>query len=404
MSTNPKLRPIRTQPVIQYGQRALALQDPLQLSNQVVILPYHLAPLLSLCDGTRDIDMLRASLAVRGGVYLTPHEVEQIIRRLDEALLLDNERSARACQQALNEYHAAPYRRPALAGLSYPDNPNVLRQYFDQLVRRAAQETAVTSEVRAVISPHIDYHRGGPVYAQTWAQVAPALPEIDLAVIFGTDHNGSPGRITLTRQRYASPFGALPTDLAVVDALAEAIGPEAAFAEELHHRNEHSVELAVNWLHYFLGDRQVPVVPILCGSIDHYIQRGGDPETDPVLTATVDTLREVTADRRVLWVAAADLAHVGPAFGDPQPLDLVMRARLQAADEAILQAIEAGDPQAFYHAIRAEGDQWRVCGLTPIYLTLRMVTPAQGRIIAYERCPADVENGSVVTIAGALLT
>lgn len=401
---NPKLRPIRAQPVIHYGQRAIALQDPLQISTQVVILPQRLAPLLALCDGTRDLDMLRASLAVRGGVYLTPHEVEQIIRQLDDALLLDNERFAEAQQRILEEYRSAPCRRPALAGLSYPANPGMLRHYFQQLVERVPQNPPGDSAVRAVISPHIDYHRGGPVYAQVWAQAAPSIRKAELAVIFGTDHNGSLGQITLTRQHYATPFGTLPTDRGVVEALADALGAEAAFMEELHHRNEHSIELAVNWLHYFLDDREIPIVPILCGSLEHHVQNGTDPGADATMTTLIETLREVTSGRRVLWVAAADLAHVGPAFGDPMPLDLVTRAQLQAADERLLKAIKAGDPQGFFQSVQAERDRWRVCGLAPIYLTLQMVAPASGRIVAYERCPADAENGSVVTIAGALLS
>ncbi len=400
----PKLRPVRTQLTIHYGKPALALQDPLQLSNQIVIIPQHLVPVLSLCDGTRDLDMLRASLAIRSGILLSASEIAQLIQRLDEALLLDNERFAQAKQRALAEFRAAPYRPPVLAGISYPADPNALRQYFDQWIARVSPDGAPSADVRAVISPHIDYQRGGSVYAQTWAQASAAIAAAELAVILGTDHNGSLGQITLTRQGYASPFGTLPTDLAVVEAVAEAIGPERAFAEELHHRTEHSVELALNWLHYMLGDRVIPVVPILCGSLDHYVQQGDDPATDPVITAALRALQTATTGRRVLWVAAADLSHVGPAFGDARPLDLAMRARLRAADERLLQAIEMGNPLAFFRCVQAEQDRWRVCGLTPIYLTLRMVAPAVGKVVAYQHCPADAENGSVVTIAGALLS
>jgi AmmeMemoRadiSam system protein B len=382
----------------------LALQDPLQLSNQIVIIPQHLVPILPLCDGTRDLDMLRASLAIRSGILLSTSEIAQIVQRLDEALLLDNERFAQAKQRALAEYRAAPYRPPALAGISYPADPNTLRQYFEQWLARVSPDGTTSADVRAVISPHIDYQRGGSVYAQTWTRASAAVAEADLAVIFGTDHNGSLGQITLTRQRYASPFGALPTDLEVVEAVVEAIGPDRAFAEELHHRTEHSVELAFIWLHYVLGDRTIPVVPILCGSLDHYVQQGGDPATDPVIAAALQALQMATAGRRVLWIAAADLAHMGPAFGDPRPLDLVTRAHLRTADERLLRAIEMGNPLAFFRCVQAEQDRWRICGLAPIYLTLRMVTPATGKIVAYQHCPADAENGSVVTIAGALLS
>ncbi len=399
----PKLRPVHIQPVIHAGEPAVILQDPLQLSGRAVIIPYRLTPLLPLCDGTRDVNMLCISLALRNNVHLSIHEMTQIVQRLDEAFLLDNERSAQAREMALAEYRAAPYRRPALAGLSYPADKDALRQYFDQLVAHVTCDGPASPDVRAVISPHIDYQRGGPVYARTWIQAAAAVAKADLAVVFGTDHNGSSGQITLTRQPYASLFGVSPIDSQVVDALVTAIGPEAAFAEELHHRHEHSIELVVTWLHYFLGDRCLPIVPILCGSLDHHIQNGSDPMTNPVIAAVVQALRTATAGRRVLWIAAADLAHVGPAFGDPAPLDLWTRVRLRAADERLLRTIEAGDPTAFFWSVQGERDRWRVCGTAPIYLTLQMVAPATGQIIAYEHCPADTKNGSMVTIAGVLL-
>ncbi|MCD6289085.1 MAG: AmmeMemoRadiSam system protein B [Anaerolineae bacterium] len=169
------------------------LQDPLQISQRVIVLPYRLAPFLSLCDGTRDLDGLRASLAVRGGLYLTTSELEHLVQQLDEALMLDNERFALAREQALAEYRAAPHRRPALANASYPADAEALRAYFDQLMSQVSQDGPADPRIRAVISPHIDYQRGGPVYARTWAQAAAAAAQADLAVIFGTDHSGGGG-------------------------------------------------------------------------------------------------------------------------------------------------------------------------------------------------------------------
>jgi AmmeMemoRadiSam system protein B len=399
----PKLRSVHAQPTVYRDQPALQLQDPLSVSDQTVIVPENLVPILYFCDGTNDLDMLRASLAKHSGLLLTPQQVAQVIQTLDDALLLDNERFAQAQQKALDDYYAAPYRQPALAGHSYPASATALHAYFDKLIAETTVNGTPVDQVRGVVSPHIDYRRGGPVYAQTWACAADAIAQAELAVVFGTDHNGGPGRITLTRQPYASPFGACPIDMAVVDAVVDAIGAEAAFAEELHHRQEHSIELAVTWLHYGLGQRQIPIVPILCGSFGAHVHRGSDPAADPVITATLHALRAATAGRRVLWVAAADLAHMGPAFGDPEPLDLPTRAHLQAADERLLQTIIDGDADAFFRCIQDEKDRWRVCGVAPIYLTLQMVQPARGQIVAYDHCPADAQNGSVVTIAGAVL-
>ena len=61
---------------------------------------------------------------------------------------------------------------------------------------------------------------------------------------------------------YLFPYGVLPTNTATVDAIAKAIGEERAFAEELHHRTEHSVELAAVWLHHMRDGKPCQLVPI----------------------------------------------------------------------------------------------------------------------------------------------
>ena len=41
--------------------------------------------------------------------------------------------------------------------------------------------------------------------------------------------------LTLTQQDYVTPLGALPTDRDIVNGLADVLGPQRAFAEEIHH-------------------------------------------------------------------------------------------------------------------------------------------------------------------------
>jgi len=257
--------------------------------------------------------------------------------------------------------------------------------------------------VRGVISPHIDYQRGGLVYAEVWRAAAPAANEADLVIMFGTDHQGSNGTVTLTRQSYATPWGVLPTDQALVDKLAEALGEKTAFAEELHHAHEHSIELAAVWLHFTRGGRPVALLPILCGGFGGFVAGERDPATYEPFDAVLRVLRATTACRRVLVVAAADLAHVGPAFGDPYGLDFVARAQLRNADERLLSAVYSGDATSFFDRLKGEGDRRRVCGLPPIYLVLRLLENACGQPAGYAVCPADPQGLSFVTIAGAIL-
>ena len=105
----------------------------------------------------------------------------------------------------------------------------------------------------------------------------------------------------------------------------------------------------------------------------------------------------------ILNQSRADLAHSGPAFGDAMPVDLAGRARMTAADDALIEAMCAGDAQAFYEQVAAENDRRNVCGLSPIYLTLRLLGETTGERAGYERCPADQEGASWVSVCGVVL-
>jgi AmmeMemoRadiSam system protein B len=397
----PKLRVVDPRPVVHGGRPALLLRDPLQLSERAVVIPQQLAPVLALCDGTRDVSGLRASLAVRYGLRVGPGEVEQLVAVLDEALLLDNERFVQAQERALAEYCEAPFRPLASVGQSYPADADELRQMLDGYLE-AVDDASTPFEGRGLVGPHIDYMRGGLVYAAVWKRAAEMARAADLAVLLGTDHYGD-AQFTLTRQHYATPFGVLPTAREVVDTLAQAIGEEGVFAGELFHRSEHSIELAAIWLHHVRQGRPCELVPILCGSFAHFVQGEAEPQHDPEIGALVEALRQVMAGRRTLVVAAADLSHVGPVFGG-QPLDLVGRARLQSADDELIELVCAGDAEGFFAAIKRDGDRRNVCGLPPIYLALRALSPTQGeRGVAYDRCPADQNGASLVSVCGVVL-
>lgn len=398
---SPRLRAIDVRPVVQEGQPFFLLRDPLQLSDKLVLLPQDLGPILLLCDGTRTMKELQTILLLHFGLRIRMDALEQVCDAFDGALLLENERFARTYAAAVEAYRNAPLRPPVLAGQSYPDDEQELRHLLDGYLE-AVDETPAADGVRGIVCPHIDYARGGPTYAQVWARAAESVRAADLVVILGTDHYGGDGRLTLTRQNYATPFGVLPTDREVVDQLVEALGEEAAFADELHHHTEHSIELAAVWLHHLLDGRSCPIVPILCGSFSHFVEGAADPRQTPEIERLVDAFRRATAGRDVLVVAAADMAHVGPAFGG-EPQGPPERTRLQAADDELLEHVCAGDADAFFAAIQRESNHFGVCGLPPIYLALRALRPTRGERVAYAWCPADEQETSLVSVCGVVL-
>lgn len=402
---HPKLRALDTQWVEQNGQPAMLLQDRLGIGARGVVVPRILVPLLALCDGTHTPPAIQAALQLQWGIQLPLATVEKVISQLDSALMLDNERYAEGYRRALESYRSAPFRAPALAGEGYPADPTELGALFDRYLEEAASRRdglpRATGNLRGLICPHIDYDRGAAVYARVWDLAREAVDQADFFVILGTDHGGGPAELTLTRQSFQTPLGLLRTDVEAVEGVAEAMGPEAAFASELNHRAEHSLELAAVWLRHLVGDRPVRILPVLCGSLRPFVEGNGRPGDVASWKAAAGALRRLAQQDRTLVIAAADLAHVGPAFGDPKPMELAERAALYRADQEMLGVVCRGDADGFLDLLAKEADQRKVCGLPPIYLALNLLDGARGEVVDYAICPAPA--GSVVSIAGVLL-
>jgi AmmeMemoRadiSam system protein B len=407
MSTDrfPKLRPVDVRSILQGGRPFLLLRDPLQLSEQSLLVPQELAPVLGLIDGTRDGRALSASLALRYGLRVSSEMLEELFVVMDQAYLLENDHYQDRWRQALDEFRQAPFRPPASAGESYPVEVDALEQMLDGYMGAVVGgewEEEAHPPVRGLVSPHIDFQRGGTVYARVWGRASEVAREADLVVILGTDHYSDDDcLINLTRQNYATPYGVLPTATAAVENVTSVLGEDAAFSGELRHRSEHSIELAAVWLHYIREGNPCELLPILCGSFIQYLRGEAVLAEDIVLQDVLKAIHQATRGRRVLYVAAGDLAHVGPAFGG-RPLDFASRARLKAADRQLIEYICALDSGAFYQAVHAVEDRNNVCGLAPIYMTMRLLEGATGERVAYDLCPADHNGTSVVSVCGVV--
>jgi AmmeMemoRadiSam system protein B len=400
---HPKLRSaIDPTPILHNNTPYILLRDPLNLTNKNCLLPYEYAPLLLLIDGTRTLNGILTILKVHFKISTTIEDLFQIIELFDEAFLLDNDRSQEKQNATLEAYKARDYRKPLLAGNSYPEHPDSLRQALDEYLEKASppseKDTDNGSEIRGVISPHIDFGRGERIYAQTWSQAELIAKQAEILLIFGTDHFGESDFLTLTTQNYATPYGVLPTNLSIVEKLTDVLGANRAFEKEIFHMGEHSIELSLVWFHHMRTGAPCDVVPILCGSIPD--QKNYSSFYDKKsLEKVVMTLRNAIKGKRALIVASADLSHVGPAF-DGKPLDKIGKNNVKAADDLLMERICAADAEGFLQANRQIHDIYNVCGLSPIYMALRLLEPRPGELVAYKQCPADENETSIVSICG----
>jgi predicted class III extradiol MEMO1 family dioxygenase len=102
----------------------------------------------------------------------------------------------------------------------------------------------------------------------------------------------------------------------------------------------------------------------------------------------------------VCVIAGADLAHVGPRFGDPDPVSPSWLAEVEREDRAMLETVTAGDAHAFFESAARDGDRRRICGLSPIYTLLRSVGDVSGDLRRYGQWP---DPQGTVTFASVVM-
>jgi len=396
----PKLRALDIRPVEHEGQPFFRFSDPQRLIEGYLLIPQPLAMVLAFCDGRRSIPEMCAAFERHYQVAIDTKVVEDLFQALDKAMMLENARAGEARRMAIETFRSAPYRQPSLAGRSYPADARQLWGHLQGYLEQADVDVAEIdwSTPVGLLSPHIDYPRGGAVYAKIWKRATLAARQAERVILIGTDHYGD-DPFTLTRQSYATPYGKLPTVQPVVDRLVDVIGEDAAFAGELRHQGEHSLELVATWLHHMRGGQAVELVPILVGSLRSVANDAHDPSTSKKVAGVLDVLRQACEDQRTLVIASGDLAHVGPAFGG-NPLNDQGKAEIKAIDYQLLKQMQAGDSLGFYRSIQSINNRNNVCGVTPIFLTMQTLGNLRGEQFGYAVCPADEANSSIVTVAG----
>jgi hypothetical protein len=405
MEAPPRLRAVEAFPVEHEGQRFVALRDAAGYTASVLMLPVQLLELLALLDGQHSLVDIQAEIMRRHGELMPREQVERLLEALDEHGFLDSARFAARRAAIDRAFLETPVRPASHAGGAYPAEPEPLRRAIDGFFSRPEGPGPVaaapaTTPLRGLVAPHIDYHRGGAAYAWGYGEAA-ARADADVFVVFGTCHAGMRDPFALTRKGYETPLGVAAVDRELVDAIA-ARARQDCFGSELAHRNEHSIELQAVFLQYlYEGRREVKIVPILTSFVHEALARRARPEDDPRVPRFLDALADAVAatGRRVAFIAAADLAHMGPRFGDPAPVDAAELARIDREDRALLATVEAGDAGPFFDAAAADNDRRRTCGLSPIWTLLRAVGGAPGRLRRYAQWP---DPQGVVTFASVV--
>lgn len=351
--------------------------------------PAHTASILGLFDGQHSLLDIQEAFARRFGSLLFREQLLQVVHSLDEHFLLDSPRFAGHRTGLEEGFRRAKSRAAFLAGNGYPEEPGVLRRQLDSYVTAPdgpgqTPPSPSAASLTGLVVPHIDFARGGSCYAWGYRELEGA-PPADRFLILGTVHAPITRPFALTRKDFETPLGTAETDQAFLGRLLAAAG-KGYLDDELAHRGEHSIELQAVFLRYRTPPATpLRIVPVLCGSLHRFVEERRTPRGDREIEALIAGLRDTMAalGGRTVVMASADLAHLGPRFGDPHGITPGQLREVADADREMLDAVEAGDAEGFFRAVARDGDRRRICGLPPIYTLLRLLPGVRGRLLRY---------------------
>jgi MEMO1 family protein len=413
----PTIRPVEAFPMEQQDQTLICLRDPSGLAPEPIMLGMGAYFLVTLFDGTNSTLDLQAAFSHRFGEVIPSEKIRELVAALDRAYFLDSPAFAERVRSVREEFRQSPSRVAALAGLCYETEPSRLRAEIESFFERpnapgrdalaapapASPTAAAAGGLAGLIAPHIDPRRGAAAYAWAYNELR-RRERPELIVILGTSHYGAgPELFSATRKNYLTPLGAVPTDRAFVERLAARYAGSRGgdlFADEMLHRNEHSIEFQALFLAWALGVEGYQVAPILVSSFHQMVRDGERPAANERVARFLDALREELAAerRRVLILAGVDFAHVGRKFGDSFGVDDGVTERVRREDLALIETIKSGDPGGFFADIAREGDQRKICGLAPMYTQLELLSGRRARLLHYD-IALEPQTDSLVSFA-----
>jgi AmmeMemoRadiSam system protein B len=383
----PRLRPGLAAVPDRHQPQFIILWDQLGLCRQpqrLSVLEFTSVQMFNGQNTLRDIQA--ETMRQLGGVQLPLEFFAALVERLDAALFLHGPR--------FQDRVSHPIREPACIG-TYPPEPEAIRRQLHNLFtgpqgpglpvepQRAATQSG--SPLRAALIPHIDYHRGGHSFAWGFKEVFEQA-DASLFVIIATSHY-SAHRFTLTCKDTKTPLGIVNTDQTYIDRLEAHYGP-GLFDDELAHLPEHSVELEVVFLQYLYENRRAfRIVPLVVGSFQDCVLGNLNPSARTDIGRMIEALRKVEAETSepIFYIISGDLAHIGPKFGDRQPVNEAQLHHSRHMDQSLLKQLEKADMASYFRVLAEEGDARRICGFPPTYTLLEAIRPSYGRLLHYDQ-------------------
>lgn len=391
----PALRALEIMPAMHQGRQLLVVRDPLGIMEGVAVLapdPLVLI-ILQTANGERSVEDIARIAREQTGFIVTADKVRNVVRELDAAGMLYSETFVKRWEARREEFRNQPTRKSAI--FQGDDRLLMLKELGDEFRRHRMSRQSPperldlpNGSVRAVLSPHIDFRRGGEAYSWAYKAIADHT-KADTFIILGTLHKPSSHPFIATAKSFETPLGTVEVNKEILAELEQEFGGEL-YSDEYQHAEEHTIELQVVYLQHMLQGRPFRIVPVLVGSFEEYlyVDPPVQPNEDEEVAAFINALRTIMRRHgdRVVLIGGVDFSHCGQEFGDEELVTEEREQEIRAQDAEMLGAIERVDPRAFFESFRSGMNDRRVCSIAAIYCVLSAMEELhEGRTLLYNQ-------------------
>ncbi|NIP30974.1 MAG: AmmeMemoRadiSam system protein B [Candidatus Dadabacteria bacterium] len=403
--SNPILDNVDIIPAQHNGETIYYLKDIEIGSNKLIPLTQLGLYIISHFDGNYSTEQIQKLIDDRINLKVDLNDINSLVNLLDENYLLINQRSKTHKNKLEKEYLESYIRPSAHAGHSYPDNKDELNDLIENFYKNAGlnlKNRTKGRKVKGIISPHIDFNRGGKSFSKAYYELSDSTA--DTFLIFGTSHYPKTNNpFILTKKPFNTPYGTVDISEEFINEL-EKLCDWDIFDGEISHKNEHSLEFQIVFLqHLFKNEKEIKIIPVLCNSYHDFVQDGKSPYSDYKISKFLQNIRHLIkiSATEICMIAGVDMAHVGKKFGDNIEINNEILEWIEKEDKDCLNHVKNIDPDSFYNSIEKNKDNRKICGLSSIYSMLKTINADNCKILDYDKA-LEPDTGSVVTFASAV--
>jgi len=243
-------------------------------------------------------------------------------------------------------------RHPAVAGKFYPDDPDKLQKELASLFAKAVPKQC--NQVRAILSPHAGYIYSGEVAASAFNQIDGEVNYHRVFMIASSHYNSFNKAAVYCDGDFVMPYGKEVVDTAFGKMLVEHF-PDIFTDSPVAHRDEHSLEVQLPFLHHVLKTNY-RIVPIVLGT------------SDPAVCMRIATVLKPYLNADNLFIISSDFSHY-PDYADARIVDAATKDGILANDpEVLLSTLSANAKKHIPHLSTS------LCGWTSVLTLLYMTS------------------------------